>query len=95
MLIVTGSLTATPETFDRFLEKAVAHTRRSRTEDGCLHHEVARDCEDPMRLVFFEKWRDRAALEAHFRDPAAIAFVSDIRRSAAASQGPDIHVVAD
>ena len=94
MLIVTGSLTARPDNFDDMLAQAQAHVARSRAEDGCLHHEVARDCEDPMRLVFFEKWRDRAALEAHFRVPASIGFVAAIRRDAAASSGPDIYEVA-
>ncbi len=54
MLIVTGSLTASPDTFATLLAEAQAHVRRSRGEEGCLHHEVARDCEEPMRLVFFE-----------------------------------------
>jgi quinol monooxygenase YgiN len=94
MLIVTGSLTARPDTFATLLEEAQAHVRRSRTEEGCLHHEVARDCEEPMRLVFFEKWRDRAALDAHFRVPASIGFVAAIRRDAVASSGPDIYEVA-
>lgn len=39
MLIVTGSLTARPDNYDMFLGEAVAHVRRSRGEDGCLHHE--------------------------------------------------------
>lgn len=94
MLIVTGSLTARPENFEMFLEHALAHTRRSRDEDGCLHHEVSRDCEDPMRLVFFEKWRDRTALDAHFKVAASIDFVTAIRREAASSEGPDVYAVA-
>ena len=27
---------------------------------------MAVDCEDPLRLVFYEEWADRAALDAHF-----------------------------
>lgn len=94
MLIVTGALTATADNFDMFLEYALAHTRRSRDEDGCLHHEVARDCENPLRLVFFEKWRDQAALETHFKVAASIEFVTAIRREAAGSEGPDVYHVA-
>ncbi|NJR78078.1 putative quinol monooxygenase [Sphingomonas corticis] len=93
MLIVTGSLTARPDNFEAFLASALAHVRRSRAEDGCLHHAVARDCENPYRLVFFETWRDRAALDAHFRVAEAIAFVTDIRRDAAAWAGPTIYEV--
>lgn len=94
MLIVTGSLTARPENVDAFTQQALAHVRRSREEDGCLHHEVSRDCENPLRLVFFERWRDQAALDAHFKVAASIEFVTAIRRDAAASEGPDVYAVA-
>ena len=46
-----------------------------------------------MRLVFFEKWRDRRALEAHFRVPESIGFIAAVRRDAMASSGPDIYEV--
>jgi len=39
---------------------------RSRSEPGCISHAVHVDCENPLRLVFFEQWADRAALLAHF-----------------------------
>ncbi|KQT31229.1 hypothetical protein ASG29_14750 [Sphingomonas sp. Leaf412] len=94
MLIVTGSLTARPDNFDMFLGEAIAHVRRSRDEDGCLHHGVARDCEHPYRLVFVERWRDRAALDAHFRVRGSIAFVTAIRREAETWEGPEIYEVA-
>jgi quinol monooxygenase YgiN len=29
--------------------------------------------------VFFEKWRDRAALEANFKQPGSIAFMRVVR----------------
>lgn len=95
MLIVTGSLTATTPTRDRFLERALAHVRRSRAEHGCLEHGVAIDAEEPLRLMFFERWRDHAALEAHFPQPGSIAFVTAIRREAAGFDGPHIFTVAD
>jgi quinol monooxygenase YgiN len=35
-------------------------------EDGCLGYEVSRGNEDPNTFVLYEKWRDQAALDAHF-----------------------------
>jgi quinol monooxygenase YgiN len=35
-------------------------------EDGCLGYEVSRGNEDRNTFVLYEKWRDRAALDAHF-----------------------------
>ena len=61
MIIVTGAVTARPESFEALLEASLAHVRRSRTEPGCIGHAVRIDAENPLQLVFFEEWSDRAA----------------------------------
>src|ERR1700751_6012351 len=66
MIVVTGSVTARPETFDEVKRLSLEHTRRSRTEPGCISHAVHVDCENPLRLVFIEQWADRAGLATHF-----------------------------
>ncbi|MEW5684416.1 MAG: putative quinol monooxygenase [Pseudomonadota bacterium] len=85
MLVVTGSMTARPETFEALREACLAHTRRSRTEPGCISHAVHVDCENPLRLVFYEEWTDRAALDVHFADPHANAFMRQARELSASS----------
>ena len=85
MLIVTGSVTAKPETFDALLEAALAHVARSRTEPGCVSHSVHIDCESPMRLFFYEEWADRAALDAHFAEEDSLAFMKAVRELCASS----------
>ena len=70
MILVTGSVTARPETFGEVREISLEHVRRSRTEAGCISHAVHVDCENPLRLVFIEQWADRAVLAAHFAVPA-------------------------
>jgi len=85
MLIVTGSVTAKPETFDALLEAALAHVARSRGEPGCLMHGVHVDSEDPMRLFFYEEWVDRAALDAHFAEECSLAFMAAVRELCASS----------
>ena len=53
-------------TIDAATQKAMVEmVRASRAEDGCLDYTFARDMADPDTLVLFERWRDRAALEAH------------------------------
>ena len=54
----------------------------SRTEPGCISHAVHVDCENPLRLVFFEQWADRAALLAHFAVPASRDFVRSLQARA-------------
>ena len=85
MIVVTGSITAKPDTFEELKRGALEHVRRSRAEPGCLHHSVQVDCENPLRLVFVERWADRAALRAHFFVPASGAFV---RHAAALAAAP-------
>jgi quinol monooxygenase YgiN len=84
MIIVTGSVTARPDTFDRLLELGLEHVHRSRGEPGCLLHSVHVDAEDAHRLVFLEHWQDRDALATHFRVPASAEFV---RAAAALADG--------
>ena len=85
MLIVTGSVTARPDTFEALREAALAHTRRSRTEPGCRRHSVHVDCEDPLTLFFYEEWEDRPALDAHFAQDGSHAFMAAVRDLAARS----------
>jgi quinol monooxygenase YgiN len=83
MIIVTGSIVARPDSVDELIALSIEHVRRSRTESGCKSHAVHRDIENPLRLVFFEEWEDRAALAAHFAVPASRAFVKAARPLAA------------
>jgi quinol monooxygenase YgiN len=93
MLVVTGSVTARPESFDQLLERSLEHVRRSRQEPGCLEHSVHVDCENSLRLVFFERWADRPALDAHFKVPATFAFARALRALAGATEGPSVYEV--
>ena len=80
MLVVTGRITARPDTFEALREAAIAHSVRSRTEPGCLRHSVHVDCEDPLTLFFYEEWSDRPALDAHFAQGGSHDFMSAVRQ---------------
>ena len=53
MIVVTGSVTARPDSFDEVRRLSLEHVHRSRTEPGCISHSVQVDCENPLRLVVF------------------------------------------
>jgi quinol monooxygenase YgiN len=78
MLIVTGTLAARADTLGEVRALSLEHVARSLAEPGCLEHGVAIDANDGLRLVFFERWADRAALDAHFRVPASRAFAAQV-----------------
>ena len=83
MIIVTGTLQARADTIDELRQLSLEHVARSRAEPGCLEHGVAVDANDGLRLVFFERWSDRAALDTHFKVPASGAFVKQAAKLAA------------
>ncbi len=83
MLIVTGSISARADTLEALRALSLEHVARSRAEPGCLEHGVAVDADDALRLVFFERWADRPALDAHFALPASRAFAGAVARLAA------------
>ncbi|MEG3124940.1 putative quinol monooxygenase [Sphingomonas sp. GB1N7] len=86
MIIVTGSVTAKPETFDALRQASLDHVHRSRTEDGCLLHSVQQDCENPLRLFFYEQWRDLPSLQVHGRVAGSREFITAVRELAASSE---------
>lgn len=90
MIIVTGSILARPESFAAIRDLALQHVARSRREAGCEQHAVHVDAEDPLRLVFVERWTDRAALARHFADPHARGFIAAVRPLAAQAPTMDI-----
>lgn len=94
MIVVTGEILAKPETLDRLIGISQAHSRRSRAEPGCINHDLYIDSEHPLRLFFFERWTDMAALKAHFAVPESNDFMREVRSlSAGGSNGPEIYEV--
>lgn len=80
MILVTGSVTARPDTFDEVLRLSLEHVARSRTEPGCISHDVHTDCQNPLRLFFFEQWDSEAVLRDHFAVPASRDFVRALKK---------------
>ena len=85
MIVVTGSVTARQDSFDEVRRLSLEHVNRSRSEPGCISHAVHVDCENPLRLVFFEQWAGRAALLKHFAVPASRDFVKSLQALASAA----------
>jgi len=95
VILVTGVIVARPETVDQLVEASLEHVHRSRTESGCLAHHVHVDVEDPLRLVFIERWADRDSLDHHFRQVGSIEFVRHLDVLAAGRPRMEIFTVPD
>jgi quinol monooxygenase YgiN len=91
MIIVTGSILARADSFDEVLRLSLAHVARSRKEPGCISHAVHVDCENALRLFFFEQWADQDALRAHFAVPATREFVKALAKGIVETSGTQIY----
>ena len=90
MIIVTGTILVRQDSFDEVLALSREHVERSRKEEGCISHDVHVDTENPLRLFFFERWRDEAALRVHFAVPASRDFVKALRNLIVETSGTRI-----
>jgi len=91
MIVVTGSIEARADTFDEVRRLSLEHVIRSRQEPGCISHAVHVDCQNPMRLFFFEQWADEAALRTHFAVPESRAFVKSLKDRIVETSGAQIY----
>ena len=74
MVVVMGTAHMAPGEIDRLLDVMRAQIDATRAEDGCEHYAFARDVYDPDLLHVSERWRDNAAITAHFQSPHMASF---------------------
>jgi quinol monooxygenase YgiN len=67
MIIVVGSFRVPPSMIDVVIPVMEQMITASRAEEGCIEYAYALDVLDKGLVRVSEKWRDRSALEAHFR----------------------------
>lgn len=69
MLLIIGTIRMPAGGFEKARPVMERMLSASRAEDGCLEYSYARDVLDDGLVRVTEVWRDRAALDAHFRSP--------------------------
>jgi quinol monooxygenase YgiN len=76
MVVLTGRFTAQPDSLAAVLELCHSMYPGSRSEAGCLSYNLWTDSSNGTNFMFFEEWKDRAALETHFQTPHFTRFMS-------------------
>ncbi len=69
MLYLIATLTIKPGTLNHVVAAAKPCLAATREEPGCVSYDLHVDVTDDTKLVFVERWKDRAALDAHFKTP--------------------------
>jgi len=64
-IVVVAHWQTTTDVLERVLGLVADLAPRSLADPGCLGYEVLQDSDEPTHLVLIERYRDRAALDAH------------------------------
>jgi quinol monooxygenase YgiN len=73
-LVVIGALEVHPDDVPAMAELTAAMAAATRQEPGCLHYAFGHDVEQAGCFRLSERWRDAAALDAHFATPHMATF---------------------
>jgi quinol monooxygenase YgiN len=69
MICVIAQLKARPEKVEDARAVLASTAASTRQESGCLQYDLHVSVEDPTSFALYERWRDKAALDAHFKMP--------------------------
>ncbi|WP_300753611.1 antibiotic biosynthesis monooxygenase [Janthinobacterium sp.] len=70
MIALTVSLEVYPERLDQFLAAIKENAARTfNDEAGCTYFDVTQDVDHPTHFIFYELYRDQAAVAAHRAAP--------------------------
>lgn len=64
--IITAHKFIKPEKVSEFIEFTKDAIAKSRAEDGCISYTLYQDPSDSTKFIFFEQWKDQAAIDHHF-----------------------------
>jgi len=88
LLTVVAVLKAKPGKEGELRQALLDLVGASRSESGCLQYDLHVSTDKPGEFLFFEKWVDRAALDAHAQKPYLQALGS--RREELLAEAPEI-----
>ena len=90
MIMIEGWVRMDAADIERLRGAAVTMITATRLEDGCEEYAFAQDLADPDLFRIVERWRDEAALAAHFQTPHMAAFQAAL--GSANSKGGSVKV---
>lgn len=73
-ITLVAALTFAEPVAGTVLEALAAVMAATRREPGCVQYNAHVHAGDPRRVLFYERWRDRAALDAHNASAHLAAF---------------------
>lgn len=95
MIIITGKAEISDDNREAFQPVAERQVTLSRKEDGCLGYGYYEDAMKPGTFLFYEEWKDQAAVDFHFAQSYCLEFMEAAGRLASNAPQVNIHPVID
>jgi quinol monooxygenase YgiN len=95
VIVVLGDIYAQAGAREEVRELMRGTQDRVMTQAGCVSYTFAETLEDPCHFVVMQEWRDRAALDEHYRSPAFADYQQQIAPRVERSSELRIHVVSE
>ena len=64
--IISAQIFIKPDKVDVFLASTKDLIEKSRAEEGCISYSLYQDPNDRTKFLFFEEWKNQAAIDYHF-----------------------------
>ena len=76
MIVLLVQVTVKSDKVEECVELLKAVSAETRKEPGCVQYMVHQSAENPQNFVFYETYKDGAALEAHRNSPHFARYVA-------------------
>lgn len=93
-MIIYATYRVHQDDVEPFASLAVQMATEATSHDGCLFLDVVQDVGDPTTFRLVESWRDQAALDRHFANPAFHDVLREARKLRIAFYQSDVYSVS-
>lgn len=95
MIVITGRARIAEADLPAFRPIAERQVTLSRAEDGCLDYGCYQDALEPGTFLFYEEWKDQAAVDFHFAQGYCHEFMEAAGRLSSTKPRVTIHKIAE
>ena len=95
MIVITGQAIVAADKLDAFRPVAERQVTLSRKEAGCLNYGYYEDAMSPGTFLFYEEWKDQAAVDFHFSQDYCLEFMAAAGELSATPPKVNIHQIAE
>jgi len=81
-LTIVANVTVKPEFRDEILKAIKTVVDASVKEPGCIFYDVYEDINNPVKFVFIETWKSKAAIDSHTKTTHFKDFIKSIEDKA-------------